>query len=82
MGVNMRCIACDSGLTDYETSRKSIITGDYINMCSSCFRDIKNDCLAVGNPSLLDDSEDDTIEDGSDLIDNDLFDDTDYWSER
>lgn len=49
----MKCCACDKELTDYETSRKSEETGEYIDMCLSCFKHIQDDVAAYGNPSLV-----------------------------
>jgi hypothetical protein len=33
----MRCIACDTALTDYEATRKDK-QGDFIDLCNDCFR--------------------------------------------
>lgn len=32
----MRCFACDQELTDREATLKSSVTGQYLDMCSSC----------------------------------------------
>lgn len=32
----MRCFSCDCNLTDYESTLKSAVTGEYIDMCTSC----------------------------------------------
>jgi hypothetical protein len=76
----MRCLSCDGVLSDYECSRKSIFSGEYIQMCSICFKDIKGDCLAIGNTSLMEEDETHTEDYEDDL--NDLSDYDDYWSER
>lgn len=34
----MRCRACDVVLTDFESTRKSVKTGEYIDMCDKCFQ--------------------------------------------
>lgn len=39
----MRCVCCNSELSDYESTRKSATTGEYLDMC--------NDCLYLGDPS-------------------------------
>jgi hypothetical protein len=57
-GTTMRCRSCDEALTDYESTRKSLSTGEYINLCKDCFESIKYDCLAFGNPSLMTDDDD------------------------
>ena len=56
--ITMRCRSCDEALTDYESTRKSLATGEYINLCKDCFESIKYDCLAFGNPSLMSDDDD------------------------
>ena len=32
----MRCMACDRALTDYESTRKSSATGEYVDLCNRC----------------------------------------------
>ena len=32
-----RCYACDANLTDYESTRKSEVTGEYLDLCSRCY---------------------------------------------
>lgn len=34
----MRCDCCNKLLNDFEATRKSAITGDYINTCNSCLK--------------------------------------------
>lgn len=43
----MRCKACDRLLTDFESTRKSEVTGDYVDLCSHCYSSISADLLAV-----------------------------------
>jgi len=33
----MRCIACNKNLSDFESTRKSTVTGDYIDLCNGCY---------------------------------------------
>jgi hypothetical protein len=56
--TTMRCRSCDEALTDYESTRKSLATGEYINLCRGCFDTIKGECLAFGNPSLMTEDDD------------------------
>jgi hypothetical protein len=49
----MRCICCNKLLTDFECSRKSITTGDYLDMCSECYKHIKDDVTVIENNDLL-----------------------------
>ena len=37
----MHCVCCNSLLTDYESTRKNAHTGEYLDMCSLCFDDLK-----------------------------------------
>lgn len=32
----MRCKACDDELSDFESTRKSATTGDFLDMCGRC----------------------------------------------
>jgi hypothetical protein len=41
----MRCKACNVLLTDYETTRKSLVTNEYFDLCNNCFKTIKDDLL-------------------------------------
>lgn len=38
----MRCLSCDCLLSDFESTRKSRTTNDYIDLCNNCFEDIKD----------------------------------------
>jgi hypothetical protein len=76
----MHCRSCDALLTDFETSRRSLVTGDYIELCQQCFTEIKGDCLAFGNPSLIGDNEDFMLEHQD--IDALFDEDTDEWDSR
>lgn len=33
----MRCLSCDIELTDLEATRRSAVTGDYLDLCGGCF---------------------------------------------
>ena len=46
----MRCLACDCSLTDFEATRKSLTTEEYVDLCDRCFAlafpdDIDNDYI-------------------------------------
>ena len=49
----MRCICCDKLLTDFECSRKSITSGEYLDMCSECYKHIKDDVDVIENSDML-----------------------------
>ena len=36
----MRCCCCDANLSDYESTLKSATTGDYLDMCKKCLKDL------------------------------------------
>lgn len=33
----MRCVCCNKNLSDKESTRKGVNTGDYLDMCDNCF---------------------------------------------
>ena len=36
----MRCLSCNCNLTDSESKRKHKKTGEYIDLCTKCFREV------------------------------------------
>jgi len=38
----MHCIACDKNLNDLESTRKSEITGEYLDLCNHCYATISD----------------------------------------
>lgn len=36
----MRCLSCDTNLSDKESCLKSPVTGEYYDLCFSCLEDI------------------------------------------
>ena len=62
----MRCLSCNKILSDFEATRKSANTGEYLDLCNSCFSDIQYDVDAVVREDLREDeqvSEDDDYDD-------------------
>jgi hypothetical protein len=49
----MRCIACNSELTDYEATRKSSATGEFLDLCNTCYNSITEDVQAIDNKDLI-----------------------------
>ena len=39
----MRCICCNKNLSDYESTRKSVKTGVYLDLCRKCNREALED---------------------------------------
>lgn len=49
----MRCIACNKQLTDYEATRKSVVTGEFLDMCNGCYKEIKEDVEVIDNAEFI-----------------------------
>jgi len=58
----MRCYCCNAELSDFEATRKSIVSGDYLDMCNECFHTISDDVDSVEREDLKH-NEDDGYED-------------------
>jgi len=43
----MRCFACDCELSDSESTRKSRITNEYIDLCNTCFSEVQDTFIDV-----------------------------------
>jgi len=63
----MRCLSCNKNLSDFESTRKSATTGEYIDLCNSCFSDIQYDVDAI----VREDLREDEVVDEEDFIDAD-----------
>ena len=48
----MRCKACDVLLTEYEATRKSAMSGEYLDLCNGCFKYIQEDIEVIDCPAL------------------------------
>ena len=35
----MRCCCCDRNLSDWESTAKNVMTGEYLDMCTTCLKD-------------------------------------------
>ena len=46
----MRCVACDVELTDREDARKSLSTGERLELCDTCYEPIKDVVLCTDSP--------------------------------
>jgi hypothetical protein len=58
----MRCQACNKALNDFESTRKSVTTGEYVDLCNHCFHDVENDIETVVREDLRDECDDDVLE--------------------
>ena len=63
----MRCLSCNVILTDFESTRKSE-SGEYVDLCNHCYREVQSDILAEERQDL---------QDGND----EWFDEDDGWIE-
>jgi len=50
----MRCKACDKILSDYESTRRSIDSDEFIDLCNNCYSSIRNDIQVSERFDLLD----------------------------
>lgn len=50
----MRCLACNKKLSDFEATRKSTETNEYIDLCNVCFSTIKDVVLPNEREDLKD----------------------------
>ena len=73
----MRCLACNKALNDFESTRKSATTGEYVDLCNQCFHNIEQDIESLEREDLRNEEDvEDTIELND--IQGDLF---DGWKE-
>ena len=48
----MRCQCCDRLLNDFESTRKSKTTGDYLDMCNSCIASVADQLETLDRADL------------------------------
>jgi hypothetical protein len=67
----MHCTACDKLLTDYEATRKDAHTFKFIDLCKTCFEDIKPFVAVIDRKDLITEQDLDTIDcDDTDTTDS------------
>jgi hypothetical protein len=49
----MRCRCCDKNLNDFESTRKSVNTNEYLDMCQQCYSTIVRDVPTLEREDLL-----------------------------
>ena len=59
----MRCYCCNKALSDYEATRKSVSTGNFLDMCNKCYGSISGEVLALERTDLRHDDEDEEFHD-------------------
>jgi hypothetical protein len=66
----MHCTACDKLLTDYEATRKDAHTFKFIDLCKTCFEDIKPFVSVIDRKDLITEQDLDIIDDDMDTGDS------------
>lgn len=51
---NMRCLSCDTILTDQEATRKYASSGTFIDLCNKCFSTIADDIPDLESETIAD----------------------------
>lgn len=54
----MRCYCCNKILSDFEATRKSVHTNEYLDMCNKCYATVSDDLLTYERTDLYDEDED------------------------
>lgn len=72
----MRCLSCDKNLTDFEATRRSASTDDFIDLCNMCFSSISDDLQTIERADLA--HEDDYSDENDSQLDLGLDFDRDY----
>lgn len=67
----MRCVACNCRLTEQESTRKMVNTGEYPDLCNHCFSTIADDVAYIEGTGA---SDKDLGEDYDQESDGDIFD--------
>ena len=66
----MRCKACNAELSDFESTRKSLDTNEFIDLCNNCYSHVKSDVVTIERFDLTHESDEEIF-----LIDEDISDD-------
>ena len=48
----MRCVACNKNLSDFESTRKSAESGEYLDICNDCFFYTEDDIATIDRDDL------------------------------
>lgn len=49
----MRCLSCNVELTDFEATRKYASSGEFVDLCNHCFKEVEGDIPVLENADLL-----------------------------
>jgi hypothetical protein len=58
----VRCLSCNVELTDFESTRKSAETNEFIDLCNHCYAFVKSDIKAVERMDLMHEDDDNIFE--------------------
>lgn len=53
----MRCLSCNAVLTDFEATRKSVLTNEYTDLCNNCFSSVSEYILTIERTDLAHDED-------------------------
>lgn len=48
----MRCLGCNCVLTDFEATRKTVNTNEFVDLCNKCFRPIAKEVPVIERRDL------------------------------
>lgn len=54
----MRCYCCNVELSDFEATRKSATTGQFLDVCNGCYYHIKEDVCTIERIDLRHEEDD------------------------
>ena len=69
----MRCTCCNHNLNDYESTLKSLTSGNFLDTCCSCLKDLGIE--VVGNGEFL--REEEVVDEEEDLFEEEFEEDKD-----
>ena len=49
----MHCLACNAFLTEFESTRKSTISGEFLDLCNGCYSYVKEEVQVIENQDNL-----------------------------
>jgi hypothetical protein len=48
----MKCLACDKVLSEFESTRRSLMSGEFMDLCNRCYSNIEEDAPALSREEL------------------------------
>ena len=53
----MRCLSCDTALTDFESTRKYAESGEFVDLCNFCFKEISTSVAVQERLDLMEEAD-------------------------